>query len=110
MGNATVAYIWKDPPVIGNKKMSVAEITLSSSYATGGDTIPAADRKFLLAGLEAILSLRSKSGKYSFSLDSDTAPTKILAYESAAAGSSFGEQAATTDMSAEKAVITVAGS
>ena len=109
MGTATVAYIWKDPPVIGNKKMSMVELTLSTSYATGGDTIPAGERKFGLAAIEAIFVV-GRSGIYNFALDSYTAPTKILAYESAAAGSAFGEQAATTNMSAEKVLAIAIGS
>ncbi len=91
MGNVTVVldYVGR-PASFGNKRVSIGRITFSSSYATGGDTIPAGDRKFGLNALERVFPMGvgfsvTDSQANPVAFDSETAPTKVL---------SFGDRAA----------------
>ena len=82
MGNVTVTMDASTLglKVIGNKRCRTGTITMSSSYATSGDSIPAANQKLGLSVIEKIL-IFPRLG-YALEPDSQTAPTKILSYTS----------------------------
>ncbi len=101
MGYVTVAYDSVGRPAsFGNKRVSMGTITMSASYATGGDSILAGDQKFGLAQLDALYLFPPLVGTHNVGLDSRTAPTLVLAYHTGAAvATPFDEEAGTTDVS-----------
>ncbi len=99
MGNVVVAFDSVGRPAsFGSKRVSLGTITMSSSYDTGGDTIPTGDRKFGLARLDS-LQLFEPTGTHTVDLDSRTAPTLVLAYHAGLADVPFVEESATEDVS-----------
>ncbi len=100
MGNVVVALDSVGRPAsFGNKRVSMGTITMSSSYATGGDSILAGDQKFGLNKLES-LQLFAPTGTHKADLDSRTAPTLVLLYHTGAVSVPFVEEANATDVSA----------
>lgn len=97
MGNMTVAIVKRS--VGGGRRKVVADLTFSNSYATGGDTIVAADITKLLPEGHALTDLqewhltpRQSLGRH-FQLDRTN--KKILAFIDT------GQVGAATDLSAE---------
>jgi len=82
MGNVTVTMDGSTTglKILGTKRVRTGTITMSSSYATGGDSIPAANQKFGLQYIEKLLIYPLLG--YCLQPDSQTAPTKILSYTS----------------------------
>lgn len=82
MGSVTVTMdgTTQGPKILRNKCCRTGTITMSSSYATNGDSIPAVNQRFGLSVVEKLL-IFPKVG-YKLEPDSQTAPTKILSYTS----------------------------
>jgi len=82
MGNVAVALdsLPSGLKLWGNKKVRTGTITMSSSYATSGDSILAAYQKFGLASVEKVHIFPANG--YALQVDSQTAPTKVLSYTS----------------------------
>jgi len=78
--------------VFGNKRVSICDAAMSSSYATGGDTLSAAMLK--LRAVES-LNVQSKGG-YIFSYDYTNG--KLQAYAVGATGAALSEVANATNL------------
>lgn len=107
MGNVTVAYDYPGrAPSMGSKRMMTGTITMSSSYATGGDSIAAGDRRFgmpqMLESVQLFPGFSSSASKMIIATpDSTSAPTKIFAAGdlNATTGLPYVQIASTTDLS-----------
>jgi hypothetical protein len=104
MGTVSNTTGWveaSEPPAVSrgkNRRTVTADISLSDSYATGGDTIS------LPAGfgtLKALFVAPSIKGGYHLTWDGGTTTAKIIAYDLAdSTAANIGAQpAATTDLS-----------
>jgi hypothetical protein len=103
MGAVTFTKISKT--IFGNKNITIGLLTMSNSYAAGGDTF---DIKGL-AGInnpEAVFINGSVGG---YMLTPNAALTKILAYEAGADAGPLDEVTAATDLSAETALVFIIG-
>lgn len=82
MGNVAVAIV--DRGVRGNRKYVTADVTMSASYATNGDTIVAADIAKLLPEGETLAQLLDftfiNRGASGHSLELDRANSKVKAF------------------------------
>lgn len=58
---ATVAHVAGTPTVMGNKRMRVVDVTLDSSYPTGGESITATDLRLRKVQF-AICNVKAVSG------------------------------------------------
>lgn len=104
MGNVSVGTVISRVKT-GNKWMVAARITMSSSYATGGDTIDPA--KLGLSRIECIpTSPCPASGSAAVHVESDylTAPNKVKAYLQAG-----GEVSNATNLSTFSTIVTAIG-
>lgn len=111
MGNCTVVFDDDGVPrSYGNRKVSRATITLSASYAAGGDTIPAWAQAGNLSSLLRARVIDHGNHGYKLALDSRTIPTKVKAFRSGAAlGDPFAEAAAATNLSAVDCIVEFEG-
>jgi hypothetical protein len=82
MGDATVTLdpLTRGLKTIGNRKMRTGTIAGSTSYATSGDAILVGSQKFGLSKVEKVLIF--PKGGYTYEVNSQTAPTLLLAYVS----------------------------
>src|SRR3990172_4669530 len=100
MGNCTVAIKKRTGNAVSGKVI-VADITMSTSYATGGDTVPLASLE--LSSID-VLMLSGNSGGYTMEVVHGAAPTtapKIKLYEDkvTAASPPLSEEANATNVS-----------
>jgi len=93
--------------VIGDLKYGVVEVTLDSSYATGGEAVAFAT---ILGWYEltAVLSLQSSISN-GYVPQWDAANAKLQMWEAGADGAALDEVANTTDLSAETITAFVVG-
>jgi len=78
--------------VFGNKRVSICDVAMSSSYATGGDTLSAAMLKLRAVEFASVES----AGGYVFSYDKTNG--KLLAYWVGATGTAMAEVTAATNL------------
>lgn len=109
MGTATFARSTNDSIIsLGNAKMYLGSVTLSNSYATGGDTLNLATALGVDKILRAILTVQSGSSQYILRYDNTNGKVKAYYYDyDAAADGAAIEVAATTDLSSVTADATV---
>lgn len=98
MGTVTVAIADDYPVQIGNKVLSVGNITMSDSYATSGDTLTAAD-----LGMAGIDGVQLGQGDEGTVLHYDHTNSKILAFQCTVTAldttTAMAEVSSTTDLS-----------
>lgn len=90
-----------EPPAVSrgkSRRTVIADITMSESYATGGDTITLPEG---LGTLRALFVTPTIKGGYHLTWDGGTTTAKIIAYDLAdASAANIGAQpSATTDLS-----------
>lgn len=108
MGTATYSPVNKHPIVIGNKLISFGTITMSNSYATGGDSIDWTAE----TGIGKVEYVSSPPTIGGYVLVPNAANTKIMAFYAdydAAGDGALIQVAATTDLSAQTAQIMIIG-
>lgn len=93
--------------VIGRDRQGVVDVTLDSSYPTGGEAIALAT-VFGWSTLLAVTSIRSKTAG-GYVPQYDDAGATINMFEAGADGAALDEVADTTDLSAQVVTVTAIG-